>query len=519
VPTFRSFRLPDVGEGLTEADIVDWRVAVGDEVQVNQTIVEIETAKSLVELPSPFAGVVTEILADVGATVDVGTPIIVVDVDPTGEAGADEPGAEPTAAHDTSGDVLVGYGTKHAHGHRRPRKAAPPVPTPAAPAPAAPAPAASAPAASAPAAAAVAPAPAAPASAGQARPAASTSGPAAGIRATSGPAAGVRATSGPAAGLAGGNGGAAAQPERAPSSVAVLAKPPVRKLARDLGVDLSVVTASGPGGIITREDVLAHSAGSQPQVLATYPGDDQPWLAEGYVSGDGRTTRVPVKSVRRRTAEAMVASAFTAPHVTVFHTVDVTRTMSLVQRLREDRAFADVRVTPLLIVAKAFLIAVRRHPEISAAWDDATQEIVYKHYVNLGIAAATPRGLLVPNVKDAHRMTLHELAEAIGELTKKARAGKSTPADLTDGVVTITNVGVFGIDTGTPILVPGESAILAFGSITERPWVYKGKIKKRWVTQLGLSFDHRFVDGELGSRVLADVAALLEDPAQAMVWT
>jgi pyruvate dehydrogenase E2 component (dihydrolipoamide acetyltransferase) len=299
----------------------------------------------------------------------------------------------------------------------------------------------------------------------------------------------------------------------------VLAKPPVRKLAKDLGVDLSVVTASGPGGIITREDVLAHSAGSQAQVLATYPGDDQPWLAEGQVSADGRTTRVPVKSVRRRTAEAMVASAFTAPHVTVFHTVDVTKTMALVQRLKEDKTFADVRVTPLLVVAKAFLIAVRRHPEISASWDDVRQEIVYKHYVNLGIAAATPRGLLVPNIKDAHRMTLHELAEAIGELTQKARAGKTTPAELSDGVVTITNVGVFGIDTGTPILVPGESAILAFGSITERPWVYKDKIRKRWVTQLGLSFDHRFVDGELGSRVLADVAMLLQEPSQALVWS
>jgi pyruvate dehydrogenase E2 component (dihydrolipoamide acetyltransferase) len=193
--------------------------------------------------------------------------------------------------------------------------------------------------------------------------------------------------------------------------------------------------------------------------------------------------------------------------------------MALVQRLKEDKTFADVRVTPLLVVAKAFLIAVRRHPEISASWDDVRQEIVYKHYVNLGIAAATPRGLLVPNIKDAHRMTLHELAEAIGELTQKARAGKTTPAELSDGVVTITNVGVFGIDTGTPILVPGESAILAFGSITERPWVYKDKIRKRWVTQLGLSFDHRFVDGELGSRVLADVAMLLQEPSQALVWS
>lgn len=504
MPTFRKFLLPDVGEGLTEADIVDWRVAVGDQVEVNQTIVEIETAKSLVELPSPYSGVVSELLTPVGTTVEVGTPIIVIDVDPAG-TGAGEPEAE-APAHDTSGDVLVGYGTKHAHGHRRQRRGAAPEPTPVEAAPAAPAPAPPA----------VAPAPAAPAASGSGR---ATSGPAVGARSTSGPAAGVRSTSGPASSAFPAATPAAAAPAAAVrSGAAVLAKPPVRKLAKDLGVDLSVVTASGPGGIITREDVLAHAAGSQAELLATYPGDDQPWLAEGQVSADGRTTRVPVKSVRRRTAEAMVASAFTAPHVTVFHTVDVTQTMRLVQRLREDREFADVRVTPLLIVAKAFLIAVRRHPEISASWDDQRQEIVYKHYVNLGIAAATPRGLIVPNLKDAHRMSLHDLAGAISELTQKARAGKTTPAELSDGVVTITNVGVFGIDTGTPILVPGESAILAFGSITERPWVHKGSIKKRWVTQLGLSFDHRFVDGELGSRVLSDIARILEEPSQGLVW-
>ena len=214
----------------------------------------------------------------------------------------------------------------------------------------------------------------------------------------------------------------------------------------------------------------------------------------------------------------MVASAFTAPHVTVFHTIDVTRTMNLVQRLRTDREFADVRVTPLLIAAKALLLAVHRHPEVNASWDDATQEIVYKHYVNLGIAAATPRGLVVPNIKDAHRMNLLQLAQALGELTATARSGKTTPTGMSDGTITITNVGVFGIDTGTPILNPGEAAILAFGAIREQPWMHKGKIKPRHVTQLALSVDHRLVDGELGSRVLADIAAVLADPAQALVW-
>ncbi|KAE8762637.1 dihydrolipoamide acetyltransferase family protein, partial [Georgenia thermotolerans] len=306
----------------------------------------------------------------------------------------------------------------------------------------------------------------------------------------------------------------------APSQRArVLAKPPVRKLAKDLGVDLAAVAGTGPGGIITREDVQRFRDIAEPAPLATYAGDEEPWLAGGTVSADGRQTRVPAKAVRKRTAEAMVASAFTAPHVTVFHTVDVTRSMRLVERLKEDREFADVRVTPLLITMKALITAVRRNPEINAAWDDERKEIVYKHYINLGIAAATPRGLVVPNIKDAHRMSLHELAGALADLTATARAGRTQPADMADGTITITNVGVFGIDTGTPILNPGESAILAFGAIRQQPWVHRGKIKPRWVTQLALSVDHRLIDGGLASKVLADVARVLEDPAQALVWS
>jgi pyruvate dehydrogenase E2 component (dihydrolipoamide acetyltransferase) len=440
VPSYQQFRLPDAGEGLTEAEIAAWHVAVGDTVTINQTIVEIETAKSLVDLPSPYAGVVTELLVPEGETVEVGTPIIVIDTDPDGPAApVDGAGSEPAAAvapaetpvapdvpaqEQGGGAVLVGYGTAAAPSRRRART--------------------------------------------------------------------VSAEGDPAVGAPG--------------------PPP------DLGVDLDSVQPTGPGGIVTREDVLAHQAGAEARTLATYPGDDQPWLASGTVSPDGRQTRVPVKSVRKRTAEAMVASAFTAPHVTVFHTVDVTRTMRLVAKLREDREFADVRVTPLLIAAKALLLAVRRHPDVNASWDEAAQEIVYKHYVNLGIAAATPRGLVVPNIKDAHRLGLHDLALGLADLTATARSGKVTPRDMADGTITITNVGVFGIDTGTPILNPGEAAILAFGAIREQPWVHKGKIKVRHVTQLALSVDHRLVDGELGSRVLADVAAILADPAQALVW-
>lgn len=501
MPTYQQFPLPDAGEGLTEAEIVAWHVAVGDRVEVNQTIVEIETAKSLVDLPCPWTGVVTRLLVEVGTTVEVGTPIIEVDVDPDGPSaahdgphgvraghphpsraseepgGADEIGAardEVAAAHQVppaaadgasggSGAVLVGYGVADAVTARRPRVGAP----------------------------------AAAAEAGSVRAdAASSRGAAAG------------APAGASAGL----------PERPDGSRHALAKPPVRKLARDLGVDLDAVSPTGPGGIVTREDVIAHAQRAEGRALATYPGDDRPWAAGGIVSPDGRRTRVPVKSVRKRTAEAMVSSAFSAPHVTVFHTVDVTRTMKLVERLRSDREFADVRVTPLLVAAKALLLAVDRHPEINASWDEDAQEIVYKHYVNLGIAAATPRGLVVPNIKDAHRLDLLGLARGLGELTATARAGRTSPADMADGTITITNVGVFGIDTGTPILNPGEAAILAFGAIRQQPWVHKGRIKPRHVTQLALSFDHRLVDGELGSRVLADVAAVLGDPAQGLVW-
>ncbi|MGH8965382.1 MAG: dihydrolipoamide acetyltransferase family protein, partial [Actinomycetes bacterium] len=297
----------------------------------------------------------------------------------------------------------------------------------------------------------------------------------------------------------------------------VLAKPPVRKLAKDLGVDLASVHPTGPGGIVTREDVVAHAEGAAPKALATYPDDDRPWITSGAVTQDGRQTRVPVKSVRKRTAEAMVASAFTAPHVTVFQTIDVTKTMKLVASLKEDRDFADVRVTPLLVAAKAMVLAVNRHPEINASWDDAAQEIVYKHYVNLGIAAATPRGLVVPNIKDAHTLDMLGLAKAIADLTATARAGRTTPSDMSGGSITITNVGIFGTDTGTPILNPGEAGFLAFGAIRKQPWVHKGKIKARDITTLALSFDHRLIDGAKGSRFLADVAEILEDPANALL--
>jgi len=488
VPKFEQFAMPDAGEGLTEADIVTWRVAVGDTVEINQPLVEIETAKSLVELPCPYDGVVTKLLAAEGDTVEVGVFIVEVDVDPDGEAQPEEASEQspepvqsaPSGREDLSSDSSAASASAS--------------------------------------------------SSGSTSATSTSSTPSSTGSSTYGSGAASAADEGSGAVLVGYGvkpGSAKRRARKADSlepiggegeEYPVLAKPPVRKLARELGIDLNSVTPSGPGGIVTRGDVEQHAKATSAKALATYPGDDQPWLESGTVSEDGRSTRVPVKSVRKRTAEAMVISAFTAPHVTEFLTVDVTETMNLVSRLKADRDFADVRVTPLLIVAKALLLAVRRHPEVNASWDEANQEIVYKHYVNLGIAAQTPRGLVVPNIKHAHRLSLHNLAVELQDLTAEARAGKLSPASMGDGTITITNVGALGIDTGTPILNPGEAAILAFGAIRQQPWVHEGEIQIRWVTQLALSFDHRLVDGGLGARLLADVGRVMNDPAQGLVW-
>ncbi|MFD0023103.1 dihydrolipoamide acetyltransferase family protein [Streptomyces sp. NPDC058382] len=450
---FREFKMPDVGEGLTEAEILKWFVQPGDTVTDGQVVCEVETAKAAVELPIPFDGVVHELRFPEGTTVDVGEVIIAVDVAPG--SGDVEPAAEPEAAPAAEPEaeapkgrqpVLVGYGVAESSTKRRARKGTETAPPAAAPA----------------------------------------------------------AVQGELNGH-----GPAAVPEARP-----LAKPPVRKLAKDLGIDLATVTPTGDGGVITRDDVHAAATPAPAPEQAEAPAA-APAVAP---SGAARETRIPVKGVRKAIAQAMVGSAFTAPHVTEFVTVDVTRTMKLVAELKEDKEMAGVRVNPLLIIAKALLVAIKRHPEVNAAWDEANQEIVQKHYVNLGIAAATPRGLIVPNIKDAHEQTLPQLAASLGELVSTARDGRTSPAAMAGGTVTITNVGVFGVDTGTPILNPGESAILAVGAIKLQPWVHKGKVKARQVTTLALSFDHRLVDGELGSKVLADVAAILEQPKRLITW-
>jgi pyruvate dehydrogenase E2 component (dihydrolipoamide acetyltransferase) len=461
----KEFPLPDLGEGLTEGEILKWLVQVGDTIELNQPIVEVETAKAAVEIPAKWAGQVSAIFHGEGETVEVGTSIIAIDTDPAAgpieqqagpspeslaavevapAEGAIEPGMIGGPAPGGRTAVLVGYGPKNVVARRRPRKsAAEPVAEPAAVPKGA---------------------PLSPSSREQGPPAHE-------------------------------EGNSTATIERP------LAKPPVRKLAKNLGVDLRTLSGTGPDGSITRDDV--QQAVQRPVTTPAVRGREQ---------------RIPVKGVRRLTAENMVASAFTAPHVSEFLTVDVTRSMRALDRVRELPDWRGVRVSPLLLVAKAVLVALRRYPMINSTW--AGDEIVVKNYVNLGIAAATERGLIVPNVKDADRLTLRELADAMTALVGTAKEGRTSPADMSGGTFTITNVGVFGVDTGTPILPPGEAAILAFGAVREMPWVHKGKIKVRQVTTLGVSFDHRIIDGELGSKFLRDVGAFLADPeATLLAWS
>jgi pyruvate dehydrogenase E2 component (dihydrolipoamide acetyltransferase) len=454
----KDFKMPDVGEGLTEADIITWQVKPGDTVTVNQVIVEVETAKAAVELPSPYAGVVTALHAAEGETVDVGKPIITINVGGgPADSGSEAPNgvaSEPQSAIQPSvigedypperQSVLVGYGPRTGEtARRRPRKQ-----------PDAPAEPPDTPSAN--------------------------------------PAFNVTPTPPPA--------------DAPEARHRVLAKPPVRKLAKSLGVDIAGVEPTGPNGTVSRADVEQAAAAPTPTaapVAATTPA--------------GRETRIPVKGVRKHTAAAMTSSAFTAPHVTIFHAVDVTPMMELRDRVAGRTEFRDVKLSPLVFVARAVILATRRHPELNATWDEAAGEIVLKHYVNLGIAAATDRGLIVPNIKDADQLPLAELARAIGALTETARAGKTTPADLTGGTFTISNIGVFGVDTGTPILNPGETGILAFGAVRKQPWVVDDEIVPRWVTQLAVSIDHRVADGQQGSQFLADVGAVLADPAMALL--
>lgn len=434
----KQFLLPDLGEGLTEADLIAWKVKVGDEVKLNQVLADVETAKAMVELPSPYEGTVVALEAVENSTLAVGSPLISIEV----------AGAEPDEPAN-----LVGYGPSESSGATRRRR-----------------------------------------------------------RTASGAAALalVEQMEAPAP--------EAVQPAAVtqPSPARAPAKPSVRKLAAELGVTLELISGTGIGGSITRQDVEAYTRSltaraPQPELQTPVAASD----IAGAAAPVGAETRIPIAGVRKHTAAAMVRSAFTAPHVTEFLTVDMTATMELLAELKV--RYPDLKLTPTTLVARMVLLTLRSHPSLNSAWDELAGEIVVKHYVHLGVAAATARGLVVPNIKSANTMSLRELAGALAQLVTTAREGKTAPADMSGGTFTLTNIGVFGVDAGTPIINPGEAAILALGSVAKRPWVVDGELAVRDVTTLALSFDHRLVDGEQGSKFLADLGAMLTDPRMALV--
>ncbi len=458
------FRLPDLGEGLPEAEIVQWLVAEGDAVALNQPIAEVETAKAIVELPSPFAGVVQTLHAAAGDVVAVGSPLIEIDV-PGGESSSPSaPAAEASAAPERESEAeaeaepekavpnLVGYG-------------------------------------------------AAPRAAGRPQRRARSGRPLA-------PASDTAVLDAAPHDVVADEPPADVRHERPRST------PPVRQFAKQLGVDLALVEASGVTGVIRREDVERFAERMPPAPAAAVASAS---AAAVRPDGGARETRIPIRGVRKATAAAMVRSAFTAPHVTCFLEVDVTETTRLVAGLRADPRLAEHRIGILAVVAKAVCLALRGEPSLNSRWDDEAGEIVQHHYVNLGIAAATERGLIVPHIPDAHLLGLAELQGALRELTQTARSGRAAPSALTGGTFSITNFGTFGIDAGTPILNPPEAGILGIGAVRRRPWEFEGEIALRDVMTLSLSFDHRLVDGEQGARFLAAIGDVLREPGRAML--
>lgn len=458
----QEFLLPDLGEGLAEAEIVQWLVAEGDTVTLNQTLAEVETAKAIVELPSPHAGVITSLHAAAGDVVLVGAPLVGFEIEGQGEPAPDAPAAT-AEFEEGSGPNLVGYGAAPSNGRpqRRARRA------------------------------------------GAGSAAATTVAADVDVR--------VAAPHDDIAVLP-------APPERGerPRST-----PPVRAYAKGLGVDLVLVAAELGDRVISRADVDAYrerlvqrGEGLAAEVTAAPSSVAAPVRP---VTGERATTRIPVRGVRKHTAEAMVQSAFTAPHVTTFYTVDVTATSELIASLRATAKPDAPRIGVLTVVAKAVCLALASFPGLNARWDGDAGEIVQQHFVDLGIAAATDRGLIVPIIRDAERMPLGELAAAVADLTRTARSGKTSPAELSGGTFSLTNIGVFGIDAGTPILPPGQTGILALGAVRRLPWEYEGEIALRDVMTLSLSFDHRIVDGAEGAQFLKAVADVLQEPGRAML--
>jgi pyruvate dehydrogenase E2 component (dihydrolipoamide acetyltransferase) len=444
------FAMPDLGEGLTESELVAWHVTVGELVELNQPIAEVETAKAIVQLPSPFAGTISQLYVEPGTIVAVGSRLVAFDL-------ADEADA-PVERN----SVLVGYGPTIETGTRPKRKAR-----------------------------------------GAGRAALTPQGT---VPSVASPSAGSPSAGAPTV-------------AESPASRPVRTTPPVRKFARDLGIDLSTVRPTGDGGLITRADVVAAApvsaapAAIAPAAIAPVGVARTASESKAARGTRPRETRIPIRGVRKATAEAMVRSITDSPQATVFVTIDATATVDLVSQLRQR---TGQKVNVLAMTAKAACLALADHPTLNSRWDSANQEIVEYGYVNLGIAVATPRGLIVPNIPDADLLNLSELTTAIAELAETARAGTTAPKALTGGTFSITNVGVFGVDAGTPILNPGEAAILALGVARRRPWEYRNEIALRDVLTLSLTFDHRLVDGEQGAKFLVDVGAILGNPGLAL---
>lgn len=469
----KNYCMPDPGEGLTEGEVVSWQVSPGDTVKINDVLCEVETAKSIVELPSPFAGTVAKLCAEPGETVAVGAPLVTID-----DGSQDEP------------EFLVGHVPAESGRRRRRRKCAA-------------------------------------VSTERAREEDADTHP---EQSVSEPRHDAEAK--PKQRLT--ESAPRQDPPRMDRTAHILAKPPARRLAADLGVDLFQVTGTGPQGAVTRSDVKAAAEVGQHGAARNTGGssDDAEFadlsvmsrrlLGGAPTEPDGHTRKVPVGGVRKVTAKAVKDSLDTKALVTAFLTCDVTPTMELVNRLRADRRFKGLRVSPLTVWCKAVCLAMGRTPVINAAWDDAADQIVFRDHINLGIAAATPRGLMVPVVRDAQDMTMLELATEITRIVAIAKEDKLQPPDYADGTFSITNVGVFGLDAGTPVVNRTESAILVLGAIARRPWVVgtggDERVVPRWVTTMSLGFDHRLIDGEQGSTFLHDVAEILSDPASAMLY-
>ena len=466
------FLLPDVGEGLVEAEIVTWKVNVGDVVTLNQPLVDIETAKATVELPSPYAGTVVKLHGNVGDVMEVHKPLITFDVGGAPSAAASAAPAEAPVAKEepvkeaSIGEgreaVLVGYGVANEDGvttrkHRRqgaprPSTPEPPVATPPAVA-------------------------------------------------------------------------ASAAPVNTAPALAPRSTPPVRLYAKQHGLDLATLAGTGRDGLITRDDVERALSGSPvttparvstpisgPTTTSRFVGREIASWATGP-----KEERIPVKGVLRSMSDAMVQSAFSAPRAAVWVSLDATKTMELLASLKKQPSLQDLRLSPLTIVALALCDAARHFPGINSSFDAAAGEVIVRRSINLGIAADTDRGLIVPNVKGADQFDLVAMAQALNVLVEKARRGTTTPNEMIGTTLTITNVGPFGVDAAVPILPPGTGVILAVGQIAKAPWVLNDEVVVRSVVQIAMAFDHRQVDGALASRALGHVAHFLEDPAPRLI--